>query len=66
VLIVNMLQILIHTQSLDLFISQHVVDQTREDYLGGISEKTDRPAVHPVHTLWYVGEEMKRSLSISS
>ena len=45
-----------------MFISQHVVDQTREDYLGGISEKTDRPAVHPVHTLWYVGEEMKRAL----
>ena len=38
--------------------SQHVVDQTREDYLGGISDKTDRPAVHPVHALLHVPEHM--------
>ena len=48
----------IHSQSLNLFIAQHIVNQTRQDVSGGISYKTDCVTDHSVHTLLAIAEHV--------
>ena len=61
---------LIHSESQDLFIAHHIVNQTRQDISGRVSRKTDGAAEHPVHTLLAIAEHVfnasTRILNIST
>ncbi|MCQ2262739.1 MAG: hypothetical protein MJZ70_00480 [Bacteroidales bacterium] len=43
---------------MNLLISQHIVNQTRQDVSGGVSRQTDGAAEHPVHTLFAIAEHV--------